>query len=203
MSCKEEAKFDIHSGDILFRGTDHLGLSEAINKVTKTKSSTNYTHIGVCQVVNDTIWVYHAAPEKGVCKEPLELFCQPDKQTKYLVDLFRLKETHKPSVNTALIEAKRHVGKPYDYTYILSGEGFYCSEFIYEIFKKDSIFRLNPMTFVDPDTKEFHDGWVSHYNNLGIDIPEGQSGCNPNEMATSTKLKFIERIYFSDNKVLN
>ena len=70
MSCNQQTtKTSIQSGDILFRGTSHAGLSEAINKVTQTDSSTNYTHIGVCEMIDDTVWVYHSAPEKGVCRE--------------------------------------------------------------------------------------------------------------------------------------
>ena len=203
MSCNQQTtKTSIQSGDILFRGTSHAGLSEAINKVTQTDSSTNYTHIGVCEMIDDTVWVYHSAPEKGVCREPLELFCQPDTLTSYVVDQYRLKQEYQGAIKGALIQADRHIGEQYDYSYIIESKGYYCSEFIYEIFEKDSIFKLNPMTFVDPDTREFHQGWVSHYNSLGIEIPEGQPGCNPNEMAVNSKLKLVKRIYDTTNLIL-
>ena len=50
------------------------------------------------------------------------------------------------------------------------------------------------MTFKDPLTGLFHDGWIEHYKNLGIEIPEGQPGCNPNDMSKNKKLKFITRL---------
>ncbi len=199
-SCSKQPMIDIKNGDILFRGTNTSGLSEAINEVTQTNSATNYTHMGICKVENDTVWVYHAAPEKGVCKEKLALFCQPDNKASYMVDQYRLIQEFQTSINEALSCADKHLGEPYDYSYIIENKGFYCSEFIYEIFKKDSIFKLNPMTFIDPETNEFHKGWVSHYKNLGIEIPEGKPGCNPNEMSISKKIEFIKRVYTTSVK---
>ena len=71
----------------------------------------------------------------------------------------------------------------------MSDPGFYCSEYIYLIFSGDSIFKLNPMTFKDPQSGQLLPGWKEHYNKLGIPVPEGEPGCNPNGLAASEKLE--------------
>ena len=40
-------------------------------------------------------------------------------------------------------------------------------------------------------TDLFYEGWIIHYNQLGIDIPEGLPGCNPNGMSASDNLVFV------------
>ena len=60
--------------------------------------------------------------------------------------------------------------------------------------EKDSVFTLEPMSFKNSETNTFHKGWITHYKNLGIAIPEGKLGCNPNGMANSNALKFIKKI---------
>ncbi|MCB4806722.1 hypothetical protein LG651_00555 [Tamlana sp. 62-3] len=183
----------IQTGDIVFRSVTNAELSEAINEVTQTAKKSNYTHIGVCEVLNNMVYVYHSDSDTGVVKETIEEFYTSEKND-YSVDLFRIKNIDNNQLQQALKKAKELVGKPYNFTYILEDEGYYCSEYIYEVFKNDSVFTLEPMTFKNPKTKTFHEGWVNHYNNLGIPIPEDKLGCNPNGMANSNRLQFIATI---------
>ena len=195
MSCQQKGSNSfIQNGDILFRGNNQSGLSEAINEVTQTKKGTDYTHMGICTIENNTVWVIHASPENGVTKEPLEIFCNPNNESGYSTDVYRINKKLTLHIPNAIKRANKLIGNPYDSTYILESKGYYCSEFIYDIFKEDSIFSVNPMTFKDPKTNEFHQGWVEHYQQLGINIPEGKLGCNPNEMSSNSKLLFIKRL---------
>jgi hypothetical protein len=52
------------------------------------------------------------------------------------------------------------------------------------------------MTFKDPETGKFLPGWIKHYQKLGIPVPEGEPGCNPNGLASSDKLKPIGVLKF-------
>lgn len=184
----------IKSGDIVFRGAIGSNLSEAINDVTQTEKSTNYTHIGICDVVDGSIVVYHSDLDKGVVKEPLEVFISSEDTVSYNVDLYRIKNIQSKQIENAISIAKSLIGEPYNITYVLEDKGYYCSEYIYELYKTDSVFTLEPMSFKNPKTNAFHKGWIEHYKNLGITIPEGKLGCNPNGMASSTALKFIKKI---------
>ena len=195
MSCCYIPQYaQLKDGDILFRGNNKSGISKAINEVTQTSKKNNYTHMGICQVTDNTVYVIHACAQKGVCKEKLEDFCKPNGDTIYTTDAFRLEEKYIHSIIPALKRANYLINQPYDNTYILDNPGYYCSEFIYHIFSNDSIFTLNPMTFINPETNEFHRGWIKHYKELGIQIPEGQPGCNPNEMATEKKVYFLFKV---------
>lgn len=193
ISCAN--KQQIKSGDIVFRGAlSSSNLSEAINDVTQTAISTNYTHMGICDVVNSEVIVYHSDLGKGVIKEPLEVFISSKDTVRYNVDLYRIKNIESRQIENAISIAKSLVGSPYNTTYILEDIGYYCSEYIYELYKTDSIFQLEPMSFKNSETNTFHKGWIEHYKNLGIAIPEGELGCNPNGMASSNSLKFIKII---------
>ncbi|WP_075591436.1 YiiX/YebB-like N1pC/P60 family cysteine hydrolase [Labilibacter marinus] len=195
MSCTSNNKpSELKNGDILFRGNNNMGLSKAINEVTQTGTNTNYTHMGICCLKGDTMYVIHASAKNGVCMELLTDFQYPDGDSTFITDSYRIKKELQADITEAINIANILIGMPYDKTYILESPGFYCSEFIYHIFKTDSIFTLNPMTFKNPATADFHQGWVEHYSNLGLDIPEGLPGCNPNEMAMEGSLEFIKRL---------
>ena len=185
---------EIKSGDIVFRGASSSQLSEAINDVTQTSKSTNYTHIGICNIEDGKVVVYHSDLGKGVVKEPLELFVSSEDTINYNVDLYRIKNSEPKQIENAISIAKSLIGKPYNTTYILEDEGYYCSEYIYELFKQDSVFTLEPMTFKNSETNTFHSGWIEHYEKLGVEIPEGKLGCNPNGMADSSTLEFVKKI---------
>lgn len=63
MACEQkQANMEIRTGDILFRGSLNSELSKAINSVTQTHKATQYTHMGIVEVLDSMVWVYHAAP---------------------------------------------------------------------------------------------------------------------------------------------
>lgn len=192
ISCSNRP--EIKSGDIVFRGAISSDLSEAINDVTQTSKNTNYTHIGICDIEDGNVVVYHSDLGKGVVKESLALFKSYDDTVSYNIDLYRIKNITLKQIEYAISVAKSLMGKPYNTTYILEDKGYYCSEYIYELFKKDSVFNLEPMSFKNSETNTFHNGWIEHYKNLGISIPEGKLGCNPNGMANSEALMFIKTL---------
>jgi len=180
----------IKTGDLLFRETVSSNLSQAIDQVTQTGKQTHFSHIGIADVERDTVFVLHASPIGGTCKITLNEFSHPEADSVRVV-VYRLKKPYRSAIPSAIKEAKSLLGKPYNFSYILSDSSQYCSEFIYRAFEADSIFKLNPMTFKDPATGEFAPTWVDYYKKLGLEIPEGKPGCNPNGMAASDK---IERI---------
>ena len=193
-SCNSSDELQIKTGDIIFRGALKSELSQAINDVTQTEIKTNYTHMGVCEVVENNVYIYHADLGKGVVKELLNDFLQTESYSKYIADVYRIKNMDEHKLKTVINEANALIGNDYNTTYILEDKGYYCSEYVYEIFKKDSVFTLEPMTFKDPKTNTFHNGWIEHYQKLGIEIPEGKLGCNPNVMASSETIRFVKNI---------
>lgn len=194
VACQEKSdSMEIKTGDILFRGSFNGDLSKAINDVTRT-GGTNYTHMGIAEVDDTLVWVYHAAPGKGVCRELLSDFQNPEERIRTHVDVYRVNPEFQNRIPLAMQSVKKLVGQAYNYSYIIEDEGYYCSELIYHLWEPDSVFKLEPMTFKRRGSDEFHEGWIKHYRKLEIDIPEGQPGCNPNAMASSKNIYFIKHL---------
>ncbi len=180
---------DIQNGDLLFCAYEGGNLSDAISEVTQTQKATNYAHMGIVEITTTDTFVWHASPKLGVAKQSLKDFLSEENASQ--VDIYRLQNISAESIQSAFQHARQYVGLPYNSTYILTDTAFYCSQFIYRIFEQDSLFQLEPMTFKNPATEKFHPDWIRHYSKLGIDIPEGKLGCNPNGMAASNHLQFV------------
>ncbi|MFA5575126.1 MAG: YiiX/YebB-like N1pC/P60 family cysteine hydrolase [Brumimicrobium sp.] len=184
---------NLQSGDFLFVSAKQENLSGAIDKVTQTDKNHHYSHIAMVEVETDsTIWVIHAGTKNGSERVSLQTFLSYYEDN--TIDIFRLKDVYHHTIPSAIESAKTFLGKPYNYSYILSDTALYCSDLIQRSFAKDSIFGLYPMTFKDSETGSFNEYWVEFYKDLGIEIPEGKPGCNPNQMAVNEKLEFIERL---------
>lgn len=185
-----QLNISLRTGDLLFCNSTSGELSKAIDQATQTGKETHFDHVGIVEIQNDTVWVLHAAPKKGVCRETIGQFLTPEKE-EVTATVYRLKDEYSKAIPTAIQKAHSLIGQPYNFSYIFSDQGYYCSEYIYELFAADSIFTLNPMTFKNPQTGQFLAGWVDHYKKLGIPIPEGEPGCNPNGIAASEKLERV------------
>ena len=59
----------------------------------------------------------------------------------------------------AIDKANSMLGKPYNFNYILDDNSYYCSDYIERAFRKDKIFTLEPMTFIDPKTGKTNVFW--------------------------------------------
>ncbi len=189
---------NLQNGDLIFVGaqTDHL--SGAINRVTQTKSTENFDHIGLVEITKDSIFVLHAAPRGGSQRENFTLFYQNQSKNNNTLVVYRLKQPFQHAINEGIRKAKTMLGKPYNVSYILSEEAYYCSDYVERAFRDEGVFELEPMTFIDPATGKDDAYWVQFYENLGIAIPNGELGCNPNGMAKSEKLIRIGMIKLNE-----
>lgn len=187
-SCTGNERFELRTGDLLFRGRTPSALSSAIDEVTQTGDGNHFSHVGLVEVIAGEVYVIHAEGEKGVCRQPVDSFMTDDTGEKLYAEAFRVKDDFRKGIGEAVKRAASAIGEPYNYTYIIEDSGYYCSELIWWAFSPDSVFALSPMTFKDPVSGRFHDGWVRHYEKLGMDIPEGLPGCNPNGMAASDNI---------------
>lgn len=190
---RPEPSIKLQSGDLLFREKSSENISEAIDRVTQTSGETHFSHVGLVEVTDTGVVVLHAYPEGGTCIVSLNEFLHP-KGDSVRVIAYRLKKKWQKTIPAAIRKAHQILGKPYNFSYILSDTAHYCSEFVYLAFAADSVFALEPMTFKDPATGTFPAAWVEYYQKMGIEIPEGQPGCNPNGLAASGKLERLGKI---------
>jgi len=188
-----EPQIKLQTGDLLFREKSSENISEAIDQVTQTSGETHFSHMGLVEVTDAGIVVLHAYPEGGTCIVSLNAFLHPIGDSVRVI-AYHLKDDYQKTIPAAIEKAHSMLGKPYNFSYVLSDTAHYCSEFIYLAFAADSVFKLESMTFKDPITGSFPATWVEYYQKLGIEIPEGKPGCNPNGLAVSEKLEKLGEI---------
>ena len=181
---------DLQNGDLLFRTKATSSLGGAIDAVTQTAGKTHFSHVGIVEWQKGSVSVLHASPEGGSCQVALSQFFTDDGQ-EHRVVVYRLKSAFRKYIPAALERAHSMLGKPYNFSYIMTDTAYYCSDFVYRCFEPDSVFQLQPMTFINPRTGKTDKEWAGYYHRLGIAVPEKEPGCNPNGMAASVHLQRV------------
>ena len=198
--------FQLQIGDILFQDLDSSPLCDAIEIVTPGYNNNNFSHIGIIvelgdpncinsnYIYEDNIRVLEAIPNKVITTRIdsfLNRSMDSNKNPKVIVG--RLKKRYQYSILDAVKFLKNKIGIEYDDYFIKDNNKYYCSELIYEAFEKDSVFRLYPMTFIDPITNNTMNLWQEYYNELETKIPEGEPGINPGIMSISENIKIVHK----------
>jgi len=198
--CSVHGGFDLQPGDLLFQDLDCGELCEAIEKVTTGYNGANFTHVGIAaKDANDDIVVIEAV-SAGVKSTKLSVFLQRsiDSAGRPRAVVGRLKAEYRYLIPPALQHAKDLLGRPYDKPFVIDNDAYYCSELIYEIFKRANenrpVFQLAPMTFKDPDTGHIFGAWQKYFDELGMAVPEGAAGINPGGISRSPAIDII-RLY--------
>ncbi|RXQ93958.1 hypothetical protein EO244_10300 [Ancylomarina salipaludis] len=189
--------FKLQTGDLLFQDLDGSSLSDAIEEVTAEEKAMSFSHVGIIVPDENQDLVVLEAIGEAVQLTSLDSFLtrslNADRMPK--VRVARLKKRHQARMGEAVTYGKSLLGLPYDSIYLMSDSSYYCSELIYDMFKHSGdgseIFKLKPMTFKDPKTGKFHPVWLDYYKKLGVEIPEGEPGCNPNGMSESKEIDWV------------
>ncbi|MCT2407663.1 YiiX/YebB-like N1pC/P60 family cysteine hydrolase [Chryseobacterium antibioticum] len=181
----------LKNGDLLFVTAKETGLSGAINNVTQKQKEASFDHIGIVEKEKNHWYVLHAAPKGGSQKQDLTSFLKDQSNDGQKVMIYRLKSDYQKSVPAALKKAESMLGKPYNFNYILDENSYYCSDYIERAFRDNRIFKLEPMTFIDPKTGKTNEFWTEFYKKKNLAVPEGEPGCNPNGLAASEKLERV------------
>ncbi len=195
-SCQSnsEKTFKIQEGDLLFQDSDCGAFCEAIKKVTFGYEGVDYSHVGLVKKDQSQNWVVLEAVSKGVVETPLDEFLQRnlDDQNQPRVSVGRLSSDYQHLFPAAIQYGEKYLGKPYDQIFDINNDAYYCSELVYLLFKEANggkdVFDLEPMTFVDPDTRNTFPVWEDYYQQLGVAIPENKPGLNPGSISRSEKL---------------
>lgn len=190
-SCKEKTHEGLKEGDLIFQDLDCGPMCDAIEKVTEGVNGKDFSHCAMVVEEHDTLKVIEAIGT-GVQITSMSDFLKRSKK----VLAARLKTNDKELISRAVKYSKSLLGKPYDDVFLLNNDQYYCSELLYESFKEANhgtpVFELEPMTFIDPETKTFNPVWVDYYHGLKCPIPEGKPGLNPGSISRSEKLKILD-----------
>lgn len=184
----------LKTGDLLFQKMNCGELCDAIHAVTDGFNGNDFSHLGLVVIENDSVFIIEAAGN-AVRKVTLEQF---SKNTETTMLIGRVKSKYKKLIPEVISFSKQQIGIPYDDDYLYDNDKYYCSELIYDAFLKaygKPFFELQPMTFKQPESNEFFPAWVDYYQNLKIEIPEGELGCNPGGISTSDKIIMVGKLY--------
>lgn len=195
-SCAPQAVARLQNGDLIFVEAKTENLSGAISRVTVQSAAYSYDHVGIAAREPGGWVVYHAVPEGGSQREPLSSFVARLKAEHTGASLYRLKPQYRTAIPSALVRAREMTGKPYNFSYVLNENEYYCSDFVERAFRAHQIFRLEPMTFKNPETGITDPFWREFYRKRGMEVPEGEPGCNPNGLAKSDKIELVQHISF-------
>ena len=178
-------------GDFLFLDLDCGGLCDAIEAVTEGPNGQDFSHLGIIHHKNDSVFVLEAMGN-SVRLTPLHSFLS---YTKKPAIQARLKPEFRKLIPEAVKFGLSQLGKPYDDAFLPDNGKYYCSELVYDAFleanQKQPLFRLEPMTFRQPGSRDYFPVWTEYYAKLGIPVPEAVPGCNPGGISRSPHLEII------------
>lgn len=189
-------EFQPQVGDILFQDLDCGDFCDAIEKVTEGIDGWDFSHMGLVDQ-KDGKWIVYEARGVGVVASDYHEFIKRGVNAKGNPKILvgRLKKGYAKLVPEGIRQVRQLLGKPYDPLFVIDNDKYYCSEMIHLAFKRansgKAIFKEEPMTFKDPDTKEFFPIWVDYFEKLGAKIPEGAPGLNPGGMSRSKALTIV------------
>jgi hypothetical protein len=201
MSMRRVDRFVPEPGDLLFQDLDSGPLCDAIEQVTTGYDGTNLSHVGLVAKDAHRGLVVIEAVSAGVVTTPLHRFLARslDARHRPKVLVGRLNPAIVPDchglIRRAIEEARALEGRAYDKQFLIGNDSYYCSELVYEAFRRANngrpLFELQPMTFKRPGSDEPMAVWRTYFADLGVAIPEGCPGINPGSLSRSPVLTIV------------
>lgn len=185
----------LKNGDLLFINVNCGAMCDAINAVTEGFENNDFNHVGMIYSDNNEDFYVYEAISAGVVKTSLNDFL---KRTD-VVYKGTIKAPFQHLIPLAATFCEEQLGTPYDDDFLYDNGKYYCSELLYDAFlnanNNQPFFQLFPMTYKEPGSDDFFPVWVEHFQEQGIEIPEGLPGCNPGGMSLDEKVE-MERWTF-------
>ena len=189
------------SGDLLFVGylpspADSVSMASAIGAATGN-GKLDLVHVALLDVSGGETYVIDATVRRGVDRHPLDTlihdFTRSDGRRPELL-LMRVRPWRKNCADAAVERARSLVGRPYDLRFQPADSAWYCSELVQECWRDAAgapLFESAPMNFLAPDGS-LPPYWTRLFERLGVEVPQGQPGTNPQAMSGSPHLKTIK-----------
>ena len=179
----------LRTGDLVFVCADTTGMDAAISDATADTNTVNYSHVGIIEVTPDSgAFVIDATPKYGVLRRPLQQFVEENGTCRF----YRLEGYN--NEDEWIDRATGYIGLPYDFYFLPDNGKYYCSELVAEVYVNadgNPIFKSKPMNFRAADGT-IPDYWVNLFDSLGVEVPQGVMGTNPNDLVKSGKVQRID-----------
>lgn len=164
----------LKEGDLLFHVSPE---QNAITEVTPGMIDHVAIYLGRGEVIE--------AVGRGVVVTPLDSLQHQD-------GLYLVGRT-KADIASSLSNAKRFLGRSYDWLYLPDNDEIYCSELVQFSFvdkQGQPMFSPIPMSFHD-STGKITDYWTQFYARHDMNVPEGAPGTNPSELAQRPAVRLL------------
>ena len=182
------AQESILEGDLLFAYSATTGLAISQATVHDTTALPIY-HVAIATWVGEKLYALEAIDE-GVVLTPYDKFAKRTRSKGgMLVGRLRDRSGASQSVSNAM----EHIGKPYDYLYMIDTQEIYCSELVqlsYVNGRGQRLFPLINMSFHGSDGRIL-DYWREHYAKHNMAVPEGALGTNPAQIAHDPAVEIL------------
>jgi len=189
----------LQNGDLVFVGLP-LGydaesgtIDAAISSSTGQEGVMNLIHVAIAEVQADSVWIIDATIAHGVDRHPLDTFFKDFTLPDGSYPEFIVKRVKGVDVDEAVERAKSFCGRAYDIRFLPDNDDLYCSELVQKSYLNASggqVFESEPMNFAAPDgTMPPYWDWL--FSQLGMEVPQGLPGTNPQRMAESILLSDV------------
>lgn len=196
----------IQNGDLLFVGipldyqlTDSTGMDDAITSATGQEGEINLIHVAILEVdENDSLWVIDATIKHGVDRHPFSVFTSDFTLKDGSLPVLQVKRLKDNTEAASYVEnAKTFLGRDYDVYFSPDNDEQYCSELVRNAYTTSTgvyLFSEAPMNFKAPDGS-MPPYWEQLFGLLGVPVPQGVLGTNPQDMSKESCLESVGQIH--------
>ena len=204
VACGQK-KDTLRNGDLIFVGLP-LGyqaetgtVDEAIAAATGQEGGLNLIHVAIAEVDADSIWIIDATIAHGVDRHPLEVFLKDFTLPDGSYPEFIIKRVKGVDTDAAVEKAKSFCGRDYDMYFLEDNEALYCTELVQRSYLDAAghqVFESEPMNFCAPDGT-MPPYWTWLFDQLGMEIPQGKPGTNPQRMEQAPVLTDVHASFLN------
>ena len=202
----------LRTGDLIFLGIPgdySLGEDDMDGAIAAATGDgeLNLIHVAIADVAEDGTYIIDATLKYGVDRHLIDTtykqFTLKDgSQPVYIVK--RLKDAKLAEEWVA--RAKSFCGQPYDQAFLPDNGALYCTELVRDSYlgpNGEYLFDEKPMNWKN-EKGEIPVYWTQLFALLGMDVPQGVPGTNPQDMSRSPLLKAVDVdiLSYSDSRAL-
>ncbi len=186
ISCKPDIKKELMTGDIIFQ-TLPGELSEAISAITGSPLS----HCGmVIKKDDNALSVIEAVGPVRIV--PLDDFIASGIDSRFTV--VRFIDADQLDFDDIISEARKFLGRPYDYLYRFDDENIYCSELLYKAFYNSAKIKIAKLVKLKELDYKARLGFIKSIT--GGKVPLEREMVTPVDIYTSDKFNEIFTNYY-------
>ena len=150
----------------------------------RRSGAVTFSHVGIVEATAGGAFVVEAV-DTSVRRTPLGEFLARSARRggRPIAAVGRVRGADSTVVQRALRRAHERLGLPYDDEFLPANGKLYCSELAWECF------------VAADDSTHLPAYWSEHFAALGMPVPEGVAGTNPNDMAHDPAVEIVWRYY--------